>query len=119
MRDRVFRLRVHLGKGEPMSLGHEDRVIAESELSARRKVDGAIRPAFEDLRFGSGRRQSQRAYEMRALVRVARSAHLVFDALHGDAEILLGSRPACGMDARRAVECRNRKPRVIREGWKI
>src|SRR5260221_1027514 len=82
VRDRVLGRRFHFAEGEAMAFGHEDRIVAETVLSARRKIDRAIGPALENFGFRTRCRQSQRAGEMRALVWIARFFHLLFDATH-------------------------------------
>src|SRR6267378_5296688 len=101
--DRVLGSRLHFAEGKAVAFGHEDRIVAETILSARRKVDRAIGPALENFGLRARRRKSQRAGEMRALVGIARFFHLLFDAAHGDAKVLCRARPARGIDPGRAI----------------
>src|SRR5882672_7175075 len=77
VRDRVLGRRRHFAERKAVAFGHEDRIVAETILSARRKINRAIGPALENFGFRARRRQSERAGEMRALVGVAGFFHLL------------------------------------------
>ena len=97
------------------AVGDEDGIIAEAVIAARRKGEMPMHFAFESFASrpdGMRQRQARRRIWPRQIVG-ALFPQFVFDARHGDAEILGRSRPARRIDARRAVQRIDPKPGII------
>src|ERR1700722_14878974 len=96
-RQAVFLDARHFAKRTLMAVRQEHRVIAKALVAARRPNQHAINLSLEILAMTVRPSDAQRRDEMR-LAPVRRRgpalAQLVFDRLHGAAEILVGSGPA-------------------------
>src|SRR4051812_3462287 len=61
---RMLRVRLHLAEGLLMPCRHEDRIVAEAVLAARRPDEGAVDAAFEPFAMAVGPAQGEGADEM-------------------------------------------------------
>ncbi len=111
MADGVLGGRLYLAEGEGAAFWHEDRIIAEAFITARRPDQAAFDPALEHRAFAAGTRQRECAHEGGAAIVLA--LQRVFDLAHGDGEILSRPGPAGGVDAGRTAQRRDREAGIV------
>src|SRR3990172_4322662 len=90
MRDCIFGCRLHLAESQLMTVGDEDRIIAETVLPARRPNDMTVNFAFKQLGFAVRPGKAEHRDEVgpeRLAFPAPPGRELVVDALHGDGEI--------------------------------
>ena len=102
---------LHLAEGQPLSIGDEHRIIAETLAPARRPHEMAVNFSFKQLGCPVRPGQAQRTREVGARTQVveiapaAATPHLIGDPAHGQCEVLGLARPARRVDAGRPAQC--------------
>ena len=97
----------HLAEGMVEAVGAEERIVAKAFIAARRPHRDAVDAALELLNVAIRPGETQRGDEMRTTLIGRFGAALDqerLNAVHGGAEILVGSRPARGMNPGLAPE---------------
>src|SRR6516164_10989553 len=101
---------VDLAESRDTAFRHEDRIIAKAALAARRPDELARDLAAEELEIAIGPSECQHRDEPGTPIPVA---ELAVHALQGNAEILGGTRPAGGVDARSAPKLTDDEAGII------
>ena len=117
-RQPVFFFRVHFAESAVEAIGTKKRIVAEAFVATRWPHCNAVNTALElfDVPVGPG--NAQRGDEMRAPLFGCFGAAFdqqCLNTVHGAAKILVGSRPARGMDAGLAAERIDHQSRIVGE----
>src|SRR5262245_34839985 len=98
VRDRMFGVGLHFAEGQPLSVGDEHRIIAETLRPTRRPHQMAVNFSFKQLGRAVGPGETQRTREVGArtgLSPAAAAAYLLGNPAHGEGEVLGLAGPAC------------------------
>src|SRR4051794_8347131 len=114
--DGVLLGRFELGGGAGVALGHEDRVVAEAVLTARRPHDDSVEPALRHALAAAGQHESGRAGEPGGAVLVGHVSQLRQEQLEVRPVVAVPARPAGAEDAGRAAEHVDTQAGVVRDG---
>ena len=119
VRDGIFAGRLHFAERLLVTVGDEDRIIAETVAAARRPNDMTVNFALEQLGLPVRPGKAQHRDEVGAQRRAAPGLpvdQFVVDALHGDGEVAFWPRPVGRVDARRPAQRVDLDAAVVGQG---
>src|SRR5262249_39842420 len=118
-RQAVLLLRRHLAEGAVVTAGQEYRIVAEASGSARwpdqRAIDTRLELLDMAIRPGDAEGRDEMSAALRGRCRAARN-QLVFDLLHGAAEVARLAGPACRVNPRCTVKGIDGEAGIVCEG---
>jgi hypothetical protein len=111
--DRMFPFRFDLAVAFEHAVGDEHRIVTEAVVALGRPDERTMHDAFDGFAMAVGPGKRQRADEAGATIAFA--LEQIFDAPHGEIEILVGARPARGIDAGIAAQRIHREAGIVGE----